>query len=51
MKLTLISLGLMASTAVAVASPGFDFPDSVPMDKRATTGPAYQCHAKCGMLP
>lgn len=47
MQLTL-SLLALASTAAAVAKAGFEFPADVPMDKRQTEGPRYECHANCG---
>mgnify|MGYP000871441820 CR=1 FL=1 len=44
----IVALGSLASSAVAVARTGFEFPDSVPMHKRQTSGPSYECHANCG---
>ncbi|EFY98091.1 hypothetical protein X797_009064 [Metarhizium robertsii] len=43
-----LAIGAVASLAAAVANPDFNFPDIVPMAKRQTSGPAYQCHASCG---
>ncbi|QPG96433.1 hypothetical protein C2857_004178 [Epichloe festucae Fl1] len=44
-----VVLGSVASMAAAVASPPLDFyPDVVPMNKRHTSGPGYECHASCG---
>ncbi|KID91939.1 hypothetical protein MGU_00850 [Metarhizium guizhouense ARSEF 977] len=43
-----LAIGAVASLAAAVANPDFSFPDIVPMAKRQTSGPAYQCHASCG---
>ncbi|OAQ65021.1 hypothetical protein VFPPC_13982 [Pochonia chlamydosporia 170] len=43
-----IIVGSLASTAIAAANPGFDFPDAVPVAKRQTSGPSYECHASCG---
>ncbi|POR33768.1 Uncharacterized protein TPAR_06042 [Tolypocladium paradoxum] len=43
-----VALGSLASAAAAAAAPGFQFPDTVPLEKRQTEGPAYQCHANCG---
>lgn len=43
-----VALGSLASSVVAVARTGFEFPDSVPMHKRQTSGPSYECHANCG---
>ncbi|PNY28911.1 Uncharacterized protein TCAP_01171 [Tolypocladium capitatum] len=39
-----VALGSLASAAAA----GFQFPDAVPLERRQTDGPAYQCHANCG---
>lgn len=44
---SLVAVGSMAS--LASASVGFEFPASVPLSKRQTSGPAYNCHANCGM--
>lgn len=38
-------VGILAASSVATA---FQFPDNVPMDKRQTEGPSYECHANCG---
>lgn len=46
---SIVTLGSLASTAIAVSEVGFEFPDSVPMSKRQTDGPSYECHADCGM--
>ncbi|KND93681.1 hypothetical protein TOPH_01411 [Tolypocladium ophioglossoides CBS 100239] len=46
-----IALGSVASAAAAAAAaaaPGFQFPDAVPLEKRQTDDPSYQCHANCG---
>jgi hypothetical protein len=50
MRLTtsLVAIGSVASLVTAAATPGFEFPDTVPMHKRQTEGPAYECHASCG---
>lgn len=50
MQLTssIVSLGFLASAASAIALEGFEFPDFVPMHKRQTEGPSYECHANCG---
>lgn len=45
---SILALCSMASTAVAVSKVSFEFPDSVPMSKRQTDGPSYECHADCG---
>lgn len=42
---TSAAVGLLAASAVATA---FEFPASVPMNKRQTEGPSYDCHANCG---
>ncbi|KAL6849218.1 hypothetical protein ACO1O0_008748 [Amphichorda felina] len=45
---SILVLGSLASTAVALSNLGFEFPDTVPMSKRQTSGPAYECHSDCG---
>ncbi|KAM3514407.1 hypothetical protein MY11210_001961 [Beauveria gryllotalpidicola] len=44
---SLVAVGSAASLASA-GSIGFEFPASVPLSKRQTSGPAYDCHASCG---
>lgn len=44
---SLVAVGSVAT--LASASVGFQFPDSVPLSKRQVSGPAYECHANCGM--
>ncbi|KAJ6438245.1 hypothetical protein O9K51_08837 [Purpureocillium lavendulum] len=44
---SIIALGSLAASAAAAAAPGFQFPAAVPLDKRQTSGPAYECHAHC----
>ncbi|KAF7562311.1 hypothetical protein G7046_g1820 [Stylonectria norvegica] len=50
MQLTCIALGLgsLATLAAASARSGFEFPDSVPLSRRQTSGPVYECHSNCG---
>ncbi|KAJ6786641.1 hypothetical protein PWT90_09405 [Aphanocladium album] len=43
---SLVAIGSVAS--LASASVGFEFPAAVPLSKRQTSGPAYECHANCG---
>lgn len=43
---SLVAVGSIASLASAS---GFEYPASVPLSKRQTSGPAYDCHANCGM--
>ncbi|OAA80565.1 hypothetical protein LEL_00110 [Akanthomyces lecanii RCEF 1005] len=43
---SLVAVGSIAS--LASASVGFEFPAAVPLSKRQTSGPAYNCHANCG---
>ncbi|KAJ4165656.1 hypothetical protein LMH87_007280 [Akanthomyces muscarius] len=43
---SLVAVGSIAS--LASASAGFEFPAAVPLSKRQTSGPAYNCHANCG---
>lgn len=47
---TAFVLGSLATLAAAnaPAKREFQFPDTVPMHKRQTSGPAYECHASCG---
>ncbi|KAM3535619.1 hypothetical protein MY4038_001098 [Beauveria bassiana] len=44
---SLVAVGSAVSLASA-GSIGFEFPASVPLSKRQTSGPAYECHANCG---
>ncbi|KAM3443632.1 hypothetical protein MY4824_000518 [Beauveria thailandica] len=44
---SLVAVGSAVSLASA-GSIGFEFPASVPLSKRQTSGPAYDCHANCG---
>ncbi|KAM3532130.1 hypothetical protein NHJ13051_000506 [Beauveria bassiana] len=44
---SLVAVGSAVSLAYA-GSIGFEFPASVPLSKRQTSGPAYECHANCG---
>ncbi|KPM36791.1 hypothetical protein AK830_g9778 [Neonectria ditissima] len=54
LTLTALTLGSLATLASAnalfnaSARRSFEFPESVPMHKRAVTGAAYECHANCG---
>ncbi|TWU73413.1 hypothetical protein ED733_003695 [Metarhizium rileyi] len=50
MRITASTLlvGALVSVATALARPGFQFPDAVPLAKRQTSGPSYECHASCG---
>ncbi|KAH7318283.1 hypothetical protein B0I35DRAFT_478802 [Stachybotrys elegans] len=45
--LSLLTLGPVLAAA-AVSRDAFEFPDTVPMEKRQTSGPSYECHADCG---
>ncbi|UNI18589.1 hypothetical protein JDV02_004847 [Purpureocillium takamizusanense] len=47
---SLIALGSLAASAAAAAAPGYQYPDFVPLHKRQTSGPSYECHANCGYL-
>jgi hypothetical protein len=41
----------VAAPVLALASASaaeFQFPDSVPMHKRQTSGPKFECHSACG---
>ena len=43
------SLAAASVLALVSAAPEpFVFPDAVPLDKRQTSGPKYECHANCG---
>ncbi|KAK0383648.1 hypothetical protein NLU13_9559 [Sarocladium strictum] len=50
MHATLFSVAVAAPLMVlASASPReFQFPDSVPLNKRQTSGPKFECHSACG---
>ncbi|KAM5344971.1 hypothetical protein ACJ41O_010833 [Fusarium nematophilum] len=43
-----VVLGSLASLAAASIKREFQFPDSVPLSRRQTSGPEYECHANCG---
>ena len=46
---TILAIGSVVSAAAAVSKVGFEFPADVPLNKRQTEGPRYECHANCGM--
>ncbi|KAF5012458.1 hypothetical protein FDECE_1510 [Fusarium decemcellulare] len=45
---TAVVLGSQATLASGLTQREFQFPDSVPLSRRQTSGPEYQCHANCG---
>lgn len=50
MQLTqsIVVLGSLTASAIAVARPAFVIPDFVPVERRQTSGPVYECHSDCG---
>ncbi|KAF4975022.1 hypothetical protein FZEAL_8143 [Fusarium zealandicum] len=45
---TAVVLGSLAAVASASVKREFQFPDTVPLSRRQTSGPEYECHANCG---
>jgi hypothetical protein len=43
-----VIIGSAATLATAAAKPDFEFPSVVPLARRQTSGPDYECHASCG---
>ncbi|KAI9149919.1 hypothetical protein HJFPF1_09665 [Paramyrothecium foliicola] len=49
MTYSLLALGSMATMAAALSKADFVYPDTVPMHKRQSEGPAFECHSACGL--
>ncbi|CAM1508020.1 Fc.00g048680.m01.CDS01 [Cosmosporella sp. VM-42] len=45
---TTFALSSLATLATATVNVGFQFFDTVALNKRQTSGPAYECHSNCG---